>query len=114
MTRRHFSLAASGLALTGPLSSAAPTTRSILERRWFHMRTNPENQMQRTTEFLRAAAPVLKRSGATQLGVFGSVIGDESPFLLALAAFPSMAAMEAANENQAAYKDYHNAPNAHQ
>ncbi len=70
------------------------------------MRTNPENQMQRTTEFLRAAAPVLKRSGATQLGVFGSVIADESPFLLALAAFPSMAAMEAAREKQAADKDY--------
>jgi hypothetical protein len=93
--------------------AAAPTSRSILELRWFHMRTNPENQMQRTTEFLRAAAPVLKRSGATQLGVFGSVIADESPFLMALAAFPSMAALEAAHEKQAADKDYIQARDAY-
>src|ERR1700736_16099 len=102
MTRRHFSFAASGLALTGPLSAAASTARSILELRWFHMRTNPENQMQRTTEFLRAAAPVLKRSGATQLGFFGSVIADGSPFILTLAAFPSMAALETARDKEAA------------
>ena len=106
MTRRHFSLAASGLALTGPLSAASATTRSILELRWFHMRTNAENQMQRTTEFLRAAAPVLKRSGATQLGFFGSVIADESPFILSLSAFPSLAAMETAREKAATDKDY--------
>ena len=113
MTRRHFSFAASGLALTGPLSAAAPTARSILELRWFHMRTNPENQMQRTTEFLRAAAPVLKRSGATQLGFFGSVIADGSPFILSLSAFPSMSAMEAAHEKAAADKDYIQARDAY-
>src|ERR1700682_2336780 len=106
MTRRHFSLVASGLALTGRLAAAAPVARSILELRWLRMRTNTENQMQRTTEFLRAAAPVLKRSGAPQLGFFGSVIADESPFILALASFPSLAAMEAAREKASADKDY--------
>ena len=106
MTRRHFSLAASGLVLTGPLTAASPTGRNILELRWLHMRTNTENQMQRTTEFLRTAAPILKRSGASQLGFFGSVIADESPFILALASFPSLAAMEAAREKAAADKDY--------
>src|SRR5580700_11982710 len=105
MTRRQFSLGATGLALTGHLA-AAPSARSILELRWLHMRTNPENQMQRTTEFLRAAAPVLKRSGASQLGFFGSVIADESPFILSLSAFPSLAAMEATREKEMADKDY--------
>src|SRR6202163_1372390 len=113
MTRRQFSLAASGLALTGPLAGAAPAGRSILELRWFHMRTNPENQMQRTTEFLRAAAPALKRSGATPLGVFGSVSADESPFILTLAAFPSMAALETARDKEAADKDYIQARDAY-
>src|SRR5579862_2543327 len=105
MTRRQFSFVASGLTLTGRLA-AVPASRSVLELRWFHMRTNPDNQMQRTTEFLRAAAPVLKRSGATQLGFFGSVISDESPFIMALASYPSLAAMEAAREKEAADKDY--------
>src|SRR5271167_1957141 len=112
MTRRQFSLAASGLTLTGRLA-AAPPSRSVLELRWFHMRTNPDNQMQRTTEFLRAAAPVLKRSGATQLGFFGSVIADESPFILSLSAFPSLAALEAAREKEAADKDYMQARDAY-
>jgi hypothetical protein len=106
MTRRHFSLAASGLVLTGPLAAAAPASRSIVELRWLRMRTNTENQMQRTTEFLRASAPVLKRSGVSQLGFFGSVIADESPFILALASFSSLAAMEAAREKASADKDY--------
>src|ERR1700681_1690214 len=114
MTRRNFSLTASGLALTGPLAwAAAPAERSILELRWLHMRTNAENKMQRTTEFLRAISPALKRSGATQLGFFGSVIADESPFILALASFPSLAAMEAAREKEAADKDYTKARDAY-
>src|ERR1700681_119083 len=112
MTRRTFSLAASGLALT-PLAAAVPASRSILELRWLRMRTNPENQMQRTTEFLRAAAPALKRSGVTQFGAFGSVIAEESPFILTLASFPSMAAMEAAREKEAADKDYMQARDAY-
>jgi hypothetical protein len=114
MTRRTFSLTASGLALSGPLAlAAAPAGRSILELRWLHMRTNTENQMQRTTEFLRAISPALKRSGATQLGFFGSVIADESPFILSLRSFPSMAAMEAANEKMAADKEYIQARDAY-
>jgi len=112
MTRRQFSLTAPGLALTAPLA-AAPSGRSILELRWLHMRTNAENQMQRTTEFLRTAAPVMKRSGATHLGFFGSVIADESPFILELMAFPNMGAMEAAREKLAADKDYVQARDAY-
>jgi hypothetical protein len=112
MTRRNFTLAASGLAITGPLA-AAPAARSFVELRWVKMRTNAENQMQRTTEFLRSAAPVMKRSGASQVGFFGSVIADESPFILELAAFPSLAAMEAAREKTAADKDYIQARDAY-
>jgi hypothetical protein len=112
MTRRQFSLAASTLALHRPLA-AAPSNRSILELRWLHMRTNPENQMQRTTEYLRATAPVLKRSGATHLGFFGSVIAEESPFILELYEFPSLAAMEAVGGKLSADKDYIQARDAY-
>ena len=77
------------------------------------MRTNPENQMQRTSDFLRAAAPALKRAGVTQFGAFGSVIAEGSPFILTLASFPSIAAMEAAREKEGADKDYIQARDAY-
>jgi len=77
------------------------------------MRTAPDNPMQRTTEFLRAAAPSLKRSGVSALGFFASVIGEESPFILALASFPSLSAMEAARAKEAEDKDYAKARDAY-
>ncbi len=113
MKRRDFSLAASGLALAAPLA-AAPTKRSIIELRYLRMRTTPENQMQRTADFLRnGAVPALKRAGISPLGFFASVIAEQSPFLLAMAAFPSLAAMESAREKEAEDKEYIQARNAY-
>jgi len=103
--RRDFSIAASGLAFAGPLA-AAPAQRSIIELRYLRMRNTPENQMQHTSELLRAAAPAIKRAGIGPLGFFGSVIAEESPFILALAAFPSLAAMETARQKEAEDKEY--------
>jgi hypothetical protein len=105
--RRHFPTAAAGLALAGPLAAAPTAKRSIVELRYMRMRNTQENQMQRATEFLRnGAAPAVKRAGVTALGFFASVIAEESPFILTLAAFPSLAAMEIAREKQAEDKDY--------
>ena len=113
MKRRNFSLAAAGLALAGPLSSA-PTKRSIIELRLLRMRNTAENQAQRTTEFLRnGAAPALKRAGVSALGFFGSVIAEESPFILSLASYPSLAAMETIREKQASDKEYIQARDAY-
>src|ERR1700687_3822890 len=113
MKRRDFSLAASGLAFAGPLA-AAPTKRSIIELRYLRMRTTPENQMQRTSTFLRnGAVPALKRAGVTPLGFFATVIAEESPYILAMAGFPSLAAMETAREKEAADKDYIQARDAY-
>jgi hypothetical protein len=114
MKRRHFPIAASGLALSGPLASAAPARRSVIELRYMRMRNTQENQMQRATEFLRdSAAPAVKRAGVTALGFFAPVIAEESPFILTLAAFPNLAAMEIAREKQAADKDYIKARDAY-
>ena len=93
----------------GLLNSATPAaTRTIVELRYIRMRNTPENQMQRTMAFLEnAALPALKRAGIGPLGFFASVIAPESPFILALAAFPGgMAAMEAAREKEAADAEY--------
>ncbi|HEY6390023.1 MAG TPA: NIPSNAP family protein [Bryobacteraceae bacterium] len=110
MTRRHFPIAASGLAF----AAAAATKRSIVELRYMRMRNTQENQMQRATGFLRdGAAPAVKRAGVAALGFFASVIAEQSPFILTLATFPSLAAMEIAREKQAADKDYIQARDAY-
>ncbi len=94
--------------------AAAPTKKSIIELRYLRMRNTQENQMQRATDFLRnGAAPALKRAGVTALGFFAPVIAEQSPFILTLAAFPSLAAMEIAREKQAADKDYIQARDAY-
>jgi hypothetical protein len=113
MKRRHFPIAASGLALAGPLAAATPR-KSIIELRYMRMRNTQENQIQRATDFLRnGAAPAVKRAGVTTLGFFAPVIAEESPFILTLAAFPSLAAMEIARDKQAADKDYIQARDAY-
>jgi hypothetical protein len=89
-------------------SSAAPAAKkSIIELRFIRMRNTPENQMQRTTDFLKnTAVPALKRAGVAPLGFFASVIAPESPFILAVASFPGMAAMETAREKENADQEY--------
>lgn len=93
------------MALAGPLA-AAPVQRSIIELRYLKMRNSADGQMQRTTEFLRSAVPAIKRAGIGPVGFFASVIAEDSPFLLSLATFPSMAAMEIARQKEAADKEY--------
>lgn len=88
-------------------NAATAAKRSIIELRYIRMRNTAENQMQRTSDFLKSSAvPALKRAGVGPLGFFASVIAPESPFVLALAAFPDMAAMEAAREKEAADREY--------
>jgi hypothetical protein len=72
------------------------------------MRNTPQDQMQRTLHFLEnVAVPALKRAGVGPLGFFTSVIAPESPFIVALAAFPGgLSGMEAAREKQAADQEY--------
>jgi hypothetical protein len=89
------------------MQAATPAKRSIIELRYMRMRNTAENQLQRTSDFLKnTAAPALKRAGVGPLGFFTSVIGEESPFVLALATFPSIAAMEAAREKEHADEEY--------
>jgi len=112
MNRRDF-LLTSAAALAAPLAAAPSPSRNILELRYLRMRTNPDNEMQRTSDFLRAAVPALKRSGIAPLGFFASVIAEESPFILAIASFPSLAAMETARAKEAEDKDYIQARDAY-
>lgn len=113
MNRREFTRSAAPLAFAAQASAQAPK-RSIIELRYLRMRNGSENQLQRTSEFLgKAAVPALERAGIGPLGFFASVIAEESPFVLALATFPSLAAMETAREKEAQDPEYIKARNAY-
>jgi hypothetical protein len=89
------------------MQAATPAKKAIVELRYMRMRNAAVNQMQRTSDFLKnTAVPALKRAGAGPLGFFAPVIGEESPFILALATFPSLAAMESTREKENADEDY--------
>lgn len=72
------------------------------------MRSGPH--VERTTQFLSTAwAPAARRAGATTLGLFNPVIAPRSPFILTLAAHPSISAFETAEDRMAADKQYRSA-----
>src|SRR5207237_10539097 len=52
-------------------------------------------------------------AGIGPSGFFASVIAEESPFILALATFPSLAAMETAPEKEAQDQEYQKARTAY-
>src|SRR5262245_51984949 len=92
MTRRAFVPAA--LAATS-VSSAADTPKPMLiDLRRYQLRNSPDNQRQRTTDFLRQQASALQRAGAGGLGAFASSIAPHTPFLLTIASYSSFAAMD--------------------
>jgi hypothetical protein len=106
MNRRKFSAATAAAALAGPLAAATPPRKQIAELRWIHLRNTTDNQVARTTDFVRDAASALQRAGTPALGFFAPVIAEQSPFILALSAFPSLAEMETIREKQSADPDY--------
>jgi len=92
----------------------AATRNSILELRYIRMRNSAEDQMRRNSDFLeKAAGPALERAGVSTLGFFAPVIAEESPFLLVLSAFPSLAAMDAVREKEAQDPEYRKGRAAH-
>lgn len=95
MNRRNFVTAASAGVAAVPASAASD--KAVFEMRWYRLRNG--SQVQRTTEFLsKVYVPVAKRLGIGPMGFFNSLIGEQSPFVLALTRYPSFqAACEAAD-----------------
>lgn len=106
MRRRDVIPAAASAALlaaqTG--SSAKP---AILELRRFQMRNTADNQVKRTSDYLQATfVPAVKRAGATTVGAFNNNVGADSPYLLVLTEFPTLADYETAHAKLADDADY--------
>jgi NIPSNAP len=104
MNRRKFLTAAASTGLAGGASSAA-ARNAIFELLYFRLRNG--SQVQRTADFLnRHFVPAIKRAGAGPMGFFNALIGEQSPFVLALLSFPSLAAIETATEKMTADKEF--------
>jgi hypothetical protein len=62
--------------------------------------------VERTTDYLRRGLlPAWERAGIRPVGCFNAVIAPDSPFILTLASYPSLAALETAREKLAADKE---------
>ncbi len=104
MKRRQFVTAAA----TAGLAAAAPADvpkNAFFGLRYYYMRTG--SQVDRTTKYLAGAfLPAIRRAGAGPVGFFGPVIGERSPFILAVVSYPSLAAIETIHGRMFEDKDF--------
>ena len=78
-------------------SGAAERNRAIIELRVFKMRNTQDAMTQRTNDFIgKVYLPALTRAGGSPVGVFGNLIGPDSPSTLTVAQFSTLDAWEAA------------------
>lgn len=94
MTRRAFLPAAVAGAAATAASGADSPKNAILEFRRIQLRNSPDNERQRTTDFLKTESAALQRAGAGPVGAFSSTIAPDGPFLVVLVSYASLAAME--------------------
>ena len=106
MNRRAFVASAAGIALAG--RAADPPRNAILELRRIQLRNSADNQRQRNVEFLREQIAAVGRAGAA-CGAWASSIAPNTPFLLTLVSYPSLAAIEQVQAKLAADAAYQKA-----
>lgn len=109
MHRRQF-LASGAASQAGAAAAAATLQGAVIELRYLRLRNNADNQMQRTSEFLEKwFLPSMTRAGAGPLGFFANLIGPDSPSIVYLVSYPSLAAMEAVSAKTAEDKEFQKA-----
>ena len=102
MNRRNLITAAAALSVPAP---GAAAKNAIYELRYFRMRNGA--QIQRTSDFLaKFYLPAVQRLGIGPLGFFNALIGEQSPFVLSLTSYSSLASMESAMEKLAVDKEF--------
>jgi hypothetical protein len=101
---------AGAAALTSAAQQRTPTSQSkagFFELRRYQMRNSKSNQVSRTSAFIsQIYAPAARRAGIGPIGIFSAVIAPESPFLLVVSSYPSLAAMQTAMEKMARDPEY--------
>src|ERR1700682_2829692 len=102
MNRRNLITGAAALSVPAP---GATAKNAIYELRYFRMRNGA--QMIRTSDFLaKFYLPAAQRLGIGPLGFFNALIGEQSPFVLAVTSYTSLASMESAMEKLAVDKEF--------
>jgi hypothetical protein len=110
MHRRTFVLSPGAAAL----QPAPPTKKSVFVLTSIRMRNSPDQQVKRTSDFLSGAAvPAWKRAGAGPIGLFANLIGEQSPTVVVLVSYPSLAGMDEIDEKLAQDKELHKAAEAY-
>src|SRR6266852_2215328 len=111
MTRRKF-IPTAGIAAGAGLAADTPQN-AIIELRRVQLRTSGDNQRDRPIVFLdKHALPAFQKAGAGPAGFFASSIGPNTPFILCVVSYPSLAAMEQIRGKMAADTDYQRAVEA--
>lgn len=101
MRRRNLIAAPAALAMP----AAGAVKNFIFELRTYYLRTGP--QVQRTSDFLaKHFLPAAQRAGAGPSGFFSAIIAEQSPFVLVVSSYSSLASMETTAEKMAADKEF--------
>jgi hypothetical protein len=70
-------------------------SNTYLELKVWRLHNSDENQATRVADYLQSGlAPALSRNGAKLTGAFSNVIGEEGPYYVTLAEYPSLKAFE--------------------
>jgi len=94
MNRRQ-ALSSAALAASSAAAQTPGRSPALLELRYFYLRNTPEGQTKRVTDLLQEAyIPSAKRAGVKTVGVFQSVVAQQTPFLVMLSNYDSFAAMD--------------------
>lgn len=95
MTRRKLVTAAGGVALASASASAAESKPVILQLTKLRLRNSADNQRARCTDFFgKTLLPAFQRAGFGPVGFFSSLVGPDTPYLLVVGSFASLAAIE--------------------
>jgi hypothetical protein len=86
---------------------AAESKRAIIELRQFKMRNTTDGMGARTIDHIgKSYLPALRRSGSGTVGLFASVISQDSPYVLVVSSYPGIAAWDEAREKLAKDRQY--------
>jgi hypothetical protein len=108
MLKRRTILAGAAAATAAAAVPDQPAERHYLELHFFRLRNG--SQMRRTNEFLsQAYLPMCRRAGIGPVGVFSNVIGPDSPSILMVTGYPSLAHIEGARRKMEEDAEYRKA-----
>jgi hypothetical protein len=105
MDRRKFISVSAAAGLTTAAAAENSAKNSIYSLSYYFMKNG--TQVERTTGYLRDTfAPAAKRAGIPTVGFFSPVVGERSPYIMALAVYPSFGAIEGIQQKLADDKDF--------